>query len=89
VQNLIVGKGKYEDNAFGRLSYSNILFDYPLKRVTSAGFKPAISGTGILHSIQLNYEAFIFMLAKVYKKNGICKCVVSIFYYLCSVLLIV
>ena len=28
--------------------------------VTSAGFKPAISGTGILHSIQLNYEALIF-----------------------------
>ena len=25
--------------------------------VTSAGLKPAISGTGILHSIQLNYEA--------------------------------
>ena len=42
------------------------------KRVTPAGFKPTISGTGILHSIQLNYGA-PFSLAKVNKKLGPCK----------------
>ena len=34
------------------------------KPVTSMGFKPMILGTGILHSIQLNYEA-IYHYAKV------------------------
>lgn len=36
--------------------------------VTSAGLKPAISGTGILHSIQLNYEAVtLFAYCLFYK----------------------
>ena len=34
--------------------------------VTPAGFKPTTSGTGILRSIQLNYEAFVtYCAAKV------------------------
>lgn len=32
--------------------------------VTSVGFKPATSGTGILRSIQLNYEAFCISRCK-------------------------
>ena len=31
--------------------------------VTPAGFKPTTSGTGILRSIQLNYEAFVVYCA--------------------------
>ncbi len=30
------------------------------------GFKPMILGTGILHSIQLNYGAFLFCWLQMY-----------------------
>lgn len=35
-------------------------------RVTPMGFKPMILGTGILHSIQLNYGAFLFCWLQMY-----------------------
>ena len=44
--------------------------------VTPAGFKPTTSGTGILRSIQLNYEAFVtYCAAKVSIFVGLSKCV--------------
>ena len=43
--------------------------------VTPAGFKPTTSGTGILRSIQLNYEAFVvYCDAKVSIFVGLSKC---------------
>lgn len=33
---------------------------FPQREVTPMGFKPMILGTGILHSIQLNYGALLF-----------------------------
>lgn len=43
--------------------------------VTPAGFKPTTSGTGILRSIQLNYEAFVtYCAAKVSIFVGLSKC---------------
>lgn len=43
--------------------------------VTPEGFKPTTSGTGILRSIQLNYEAFIaYCAAKVSIFVGLSKC---------------
>ena len=46
--------------------------------VTPAGFKPTTSGTGILRSIQLNYEAFVtYCAAKVSIFVGLSKCVAT------------
>ena len=43
--------------------------------VTPAGFKPTTSGTGILRSIQLNYEAIVvYCDAKVSIFVGLSKC---------------
>ena len=43
--------------------------------MTPAGFKPTTSGTGILRSIQLNYEAFVvYCDAKVSIFVGLSKC---------------
>ena len=43
--------------------------------MTPAGFKPTTSGTGILRSIQLNYEAFVaYCAAKVSIFVGLSKC---------------
>ncbi len=43
--------------------------------VTPEGFKPTTSGTGILRSIQLNYEAFVaYCAAKVSIFVGLSKC---------------
>ena len=54
-------------NKRGTLSHSSF--------VTPAGFKPTTSGTGILRSIQLNYEAFVtYCAAKVSIFVGLSKC---------------
>ncbi len=57
---------------FGELKKEERLSIPPF--VTPAGFKPTTSGTGILRSIQLNYEAFVtYCAAKVSIFVGLSK----------------